>query len=129
MRKFHISILILIVILPLSYAFSDEITSLSKKASKLKVGMSRQVTMKLLGHPTWAVIPGDKGDFTLPDPRIALELHWRNSSCSPVVVQFNSAHKVIGWDEGRAFCGKDAHLFEPSNEYICDKSDRAKFCK
>ena len=131
MRKLHISILILslMIALPFSYAFSGEVTSLSKKASGLKIGMSRQAVISLLGHPTWAVIPGDKGDLSLPDPRIRLELYWKNTPCSPVVVQFDSAYKVTGWDEGRAFCGKDAHLFEPSNEYSCDKADRSKFCK
>lgn len=131
MRKIHISILILIImiILPLSYAFSGEVTSLSKKASGLKIGMSRQAVISLLGHPTWAVIPGDKGDLALPDPRIKLELYWKNTPCSPVVVQFNSVYKVTGWDEGRAFCGKDAHLLEPPNEYSCGKADRSKFCK
>ena len=131
MRKIQISIIILtvMVVLPWSYAFSGEVTSLSKKASGLKIGMPRQVVISLLGHPTWAVIPNDKGELALPDPRIKIELYWKNTPCSPVVVQFNSAHKVTGWDEGRAFCGKDAHLFEPSNDYSCVKAERAKFCK
>lgn len=129
MRRIHISILILTILLSFSYAFSGEVTSLSKKASGLKLGMSRQMVINLLGHSTWAVIPGDKGEFALPDPRIALELYWKNTPCSPVVVQFNSTHKVTGWDEGRAFCGKDAHLLQPSTEYSCGRSDRAQFCK
>ena len=131
MRKVHIATLILslVIMLPFSYAFSGEVTSLSKKASGLKIGMSRQSVISLLGNPAWAVIPGDKGDFSLPDPRIRLELYWKNTPCSPVVVQFNSAYKVTGWDEGRAFCGKDAQLFEPSNEYSCGKGDRSKLCK
>ena len=119
----------LMIILSFSYAFSGEVTSLSKKASELKLGMSRQSVISLLGHPTWAVIPGDKGDLALPDPRINLELYWKNTPCSPVVIQFDSAYKVTGWDEGRAFCGKDARLFEPSNEYSCGKADRSKLCK
>jgi len=126
---FLISIVILIMVLSSSFAFSGAVTSLSKKASGLKIGMSRQAIISLLGHPTWAVIPNDKGDLALPDPRIRLELYWENTPCSPVVVQFDSVYKVTGWDEGRAFCGKDAHLFEPSNDYSCKRSDRAKFCK
>ena len=131
MRKLFISILIitLMIVLPFSYAFSSEVTSLSKKASGLKIGMSRQAVISLFGHPTWAIIPNDKGDLALPDPRIKLELYWKNTPCSPVVVQFNSVYKVTGWDEGRAFCGKDAHLLEPPNEYLCGKADRSKFCK
>jgi len=117
------------IILPLSYAFSGGVTSLSKKASELKIGMSRKVVINLLDHPTWAVIPSDKGDFALPDPRIKLELYWKNTPCSPVVVQFNSVYKVTGWDEGRVYCGKDAYLLEPPNNYSCGKADRSKFCK
>ena len=119
----------LMIILTFSYAFSGEVTSLSKKASKLKLGMSLQSVISLLVHPTWAVIPGDKGDFDLPDPRIKLELYFKNTPCSPIVVQFNSAYKVTGWDEGRAFCGRDAQLLERSNEYSCGEGDRSKLCK
>ena len=113
----------------MQHAFSGELTTLSKKASQLKLKASRQSVINLLGNSTWAILPSDKGEFALPDPRIKLELHWKNTPCSPVIVQFDSAHKVTGWDEGRGFCGKDAHLFEPSNEYSCEKSDRTKFCK
>jgi len=129
MKKIYIPILILIIVIPLSYAFSGEVTTLSQKASELKLRMSRKAVINLLGHPTWAVMPSDKGEWALPDSRIKLELYWKNTPCSPVIVQFNSAYKVTGWDEGRGFCGKDVHLFEPSNEYSCGKSDRKIFCK
>lgn len=129
MKKIYIPILILIIVFPLSYAFSGEITALSKKASKLKLRMSRQSAINLLGHSTWAVIPSDKGELALPDPRIKLELYWKNPDCTPVIVQFDSSYKVTGWDEGRAYCGKDAYLFEPPVEYSCSKSDRKKYCK
>lgn len=129
MKKIQVLIVALIVAFPLSHALSGEITSLSRKASGLKIGMTRQAVINLLGASTWAVIPGDQGDLALPDPRIRLELYWKNPPCSPVVVQFDSSYKVTGWDEGRAICGKDAHLFEPSNEYLCGKADRTKFCK
>jgi len=109
MRKLKILVIVLIVVFPLSYAFSGEITNLSKKASGLKIGLSHQTVISILSNPTWAVIPGDKGDLSLPDPRIKLELYWKNTPCSPVVVQFDSAYKVTGWDEGRAFCGKDVY--------------------
>ena len=129
MKKIQILIIALIVAFPISHVLSGEITSLSKKASALKIGMTRQAAINLLGTSAWAVIPGDKGDLELPDPRIRLELYWKNPPCSPMVVQFDSSYKVTGWDEGKAFCGKDAHLFEPSNEYSCGKADRTKFCK
>jgi hypothetical protein len=107
---------------------SGEITILSQKASEIKLGMSRKVVINLLGHPTWAVIPSDKGELALPDTRIKLELYWKNTPCSPVIVQFNSTYEVTGLDEGIGFCGNQVHLFEPSDEYSCRKSDRAKFC-
>lgn len=111
-----------------SSAFSAEITSLSKKAATLTIGMSRQDVVSLLGIPSWAVIPTDKGDFHLSSVRAILGLYWKNTPCSPVVVDFDDAYKVIGWDEGRALCGDDASLYEPSIEYSCSKKDRAELC-
>jgi hypothetical protein len=130
LRKITIilSICLSVFLLPLS-AYSGGVTKLSKKASRLKIGMSRQSVLTLLGRPTWAIIPGDSGDFSLPDPRLKLELYWKNPGCSPVVVQFNAGLKVTGWDEGRAYCGKDAHLLQPTDAYSCHKSDRVRFCK
>jgi hypothetical protein len=131
MGKLHISNVILFLLLFLStpYAFPGEITNLSKKASELKIGMSRQAIISLLGHPTWAVIPSDKGRLSLPDSRIRLTLYWKNAPCTPVIVQFDSAYKATGWSEGRVSCGKDVHLLDPSNEYSCAKVDRSKFCQ
>ncbi|MFC1886474.1 hypothetical protein ACFLZM_05400 [Thermodesulfobacteriota bacterium] len=122
-KRFYtiITILSLIVICPLLYSLSGEITELSKKASGLKIGMSGASVISLLDRATWAVIPGNEGDLALPDPRIKLELYWQNTPCTPVIAQFNSAHRVTGWDEGRALCGEDAHLFEPSDEYSAKK--------
>jgi hypothetical protein len=121
--------LIILMALPISYAHSSEVTSLSEKASHLKIGMSRQEVIKLLGPPTWAVIPGDRGQFTLSDPSLSLELHWKNRPCAPVVVQFNRNNRVDGWDEGRAICGEDAKLFELTKDYSSKRPDRSKFCK
>jgi hypothetical protein len=130
MKKTFLGILFLgAIFLSLSFAIAAEITQLSKKASRLRLGMTRENVIRLLGKPKWAVIPNDKGEFALSDRRIKLELHWHNPGCNPVVVQFNDMLKVTGWDEGRAFCGKDARLFEPSDEYSCIKPDRDKFCK
>jgi hypothetical protein len=126
---FFISILVLILVFPLPYAFSGDPTALSKKAAQLKLTTSRQSAIKLLGHSTWAVIPGDKGEWAITDPGIKLELYWKNRPYAPVVVQFDSADKVVGWDEGRDSCAVYCKYFEPPNEYACSKSDRAKFCK
>lgn len=119
---------ILTVMLPV-LLFAGKISELSKKASSLKIGMSRQSVITLLGPPTWAVIPDETHDFTLRDPRIKLELYWKNPGCSPVIVQFNAKFNVSGWDEGRIYCGKDAHLFEPAEDYSCNLPDRARYCK
>ncbi len=132
MRKIHISILILtlIIILPWSYAVSGEITDLSKKASEINIRMPKKTVIRLLGRPTWAVIPSDGGEFAIRAPAmVKLELFWKNIPCSPVIVSFNSAYRVVGQDEGWGFCGKDAHITEPTNEYLCGKADRAKFCR
>jgi hypothetical protein len=103
-------------------------TKLSEKASEIKIGMSRQSVIRLLGSATWAFIPGEEGDCALPNPSIGLELYWRNPGCAPVVVQFDHSNIVMGWDEGR-LCIKDAHVLEPSDECSCKKSDRVKFCR
>jgi len=129
MKRAYFGILVVsVILLALSYATAGKVTELSKKASQLKMGMSRQAVIRLLGPATWASIPGDEGEFPIPDPRIKLELYWRNPGCAPVVVDFNRNLRVIGWGEGR-LCIKDAHLLEPSDEYSCKKPDRAKFCK
>ena len=134
MRKIYPSknristVLALTFLLP-AFVFAGQATELSKRASSLKTGMSRNAVIKLLGPPTWAIIPGDAYDFTLPDPRIKLELYWKNPGCSPVIVQFNASDKVTGWDEGRIYCGKEAYLFEPAKDYSCENSERARYCR
>jgi hypothetical protein len=108
--------------------FSGELTDLSITASKLKIGMSRKEVISFLGTPTWAVIQSDRGNFSLMAP-IIIELYWKNTPCTPVAVDFDSTDTVTGWDEGRALCGKDAYMLEPSGDYSCGKADRNKFCK
>ena len=129
MKRIYCGILAISVItLLFSSAFAGKISQLSKKASQLTMGMSREAVIQLLGPATWASIPSDKGEFAIPDPGIKLELYWRNLGCVPVVVDFDSNLRVIGWDEGRV-CIEGAHLSEPSEEYSCNKTDRSKFCK
>jgi hypothetical protein len=121
-------IYLFLLLIILQIAFAGEITELSKKASSLKMGMTREGVINLLGRADWAVIPGDKGAFGIPDPSIGLVLYWKNPGWNPVAVQLNIAFKVIGWDEGRAYNGKDASLLEPSKEYSCEKPDRRDYC-
>ena len=110
-------------------ALSNVYTELSLKASGMSAGMSRSEVISLLGPPSWAVIKGDTGKFTIEDPNIHLVLYWKNGECSPVIVRFDSGLKVSHWEDGSDYCGKDAHLFEPSDEYSCSKPDRTKQCQ
>lgn len=127
-KSSHVRVLVAFVFAFVGIA-AAEVTELSQTASRLQTGMSRQSVIDLLGHPTWAVIPGDSGELALPDPRIGLELYWQNSPCGPVIVQFSATKReVTGWDEGRAICGEGSHLLEPSASYSCDKSDRVNYC-
>jgi len=109
-----------------------DLTPLSQKAARLKIGMTRGEAIHLLGAPTWAIIPGDSGKFKLPEPTVNssmfFELRWANAGCVPVVVSFDQNMVVKGWDEGRWLCGKGAKVFEPGRDYSCKKTDRNKFC-
>ena len=129
MKRIYCAILAISVItLLFSPAFAGKISQLSKKASQLKMGISREAVIQLLGPATWASIPSDKGEFAIPGPETRLELFWNNPCCVPVVVDFDRNLRVIGWDEGR-LCTEDAHLLEPPEGYSCKKPDRGKFCK
>lgn len=111
-----------------SVAGAVEPTPLSQKAAQLKYGMSRTAVIDLLGNPDWASIPGDSGDYALPDPSFGLELRWRNAGCSSVAVLFNLQQRVNGWDEGR-LCVKGVEELEPNANYACSKSDRKRYCE
>jgi hypothetical protein len=100
-----------------------------RKSWRQFLGISREGVINLLGKADWAVIPGDKGEFAIPDPSIKLVLYWKNPGWNPVAVQFDNAIKVTGWDEGRAYQGKDANLLEPPKEYSCEKPDRKNYSK
>lgn len=69
-------------------------TELSKKALKLRVGMSKQAVYQLLGEPTWAL--SYKG--------MPLDWLYRNAQCNPVDVTFDAKGSVTGFDQGRAKC-------------------------
>jgi hypothetical protein len=109
---------------------AQEITPLSAKAGRLENGLTRSEVIGRLGRPTWAVLPTDTGDFKIPDPSVSLVLIWKNPPCAPVVVDLDRNKKVIGWDEGRAVCGKDVQLLqlEPPTTRSCSLSDRTNFC-
>ncbi|MBN8740940.1 MAG: hypothetical protein J0H86_15665 [Xanthomonadaceae bacterium] len=109
---------------------AQELTALSAKAGGLETGMTRNQVIARLGPPTWAVLPSDTGDFKIPDSSISLMLAWKNAPCAPVVVDFDHSGKVIGWDEGRAVCGKDVELLrlELPGSRSCSQADRSRAC-
>lgn len=104
------------------------VTELSKKAAKLKTGMSKDETKLLLGPPTWAVLPTDKGEWKL-HPAQRLELMWRNGNCNPVVVSFDAKMRVDGWSEGRSVCGEKPYAFAPGDELLCKRPGRGTACR
>jgi hypothetical protein len=131
MRKNCLPILMMTIMILASLAApAGVLTTLSQKASRLKLGMTRAEVIALLGSPTWASIRGDTGEFAPSAPKVALELFWRNPGCKPVVVDFDNNFRVTGWDEDRdCLPDADVHLGEPPDEYSCRRPDRAAFCK
>ena len=108
--------------------FTKQPTPLSRKASRVSTGMTRAKVLRLLGPPTWATLFGDTSDLAPPDPRIALDLYWRNEGCTPIAVDLDRQYRVTGIDEGR-LCGTGAPLFEPSRAYSCNRPDRQRHCR
>lgn len=104
-------------------------TALTKKAASLKLKMSRVEVIKLLGKPTWAILPSDKGELALPKGT-ALELYWSNTGCGPVIVMFNKAMQATGWDQGQ-FCmeGAGAAMNPKERSLSCKNKDRKIICQ
>jgi len=119
-----------LVILSVALQGAQEITPLSTKAGQLANGLTRSEVIGRLGRPTWAILPTDKGDFKTPDASVSLVLIWKNPPCAPVVVDFDRNKEAIGWDEGRAICGKDVQLLqlEPPSTRLCSLTDRNNYC-
>lgn len=103
-------------------------TALSEKAATIKTGASQAAVVKLLGAPTWAVLPTDKGSLQLPDPDIRLELRWDNAPCFPVAVLFDRGYLVSGIDAG-FLCKQDLKVPKPPDSMSCSKPDRRKYCQ
>jgi hypothetical protein len=103
-------------------------TPLSVKAAQLKRDMTRAEVIALLGAPTWARLPTDKGEDALA-PGLSLELRWKNGNCSPVAVSFNAAGRVNGWDEGRALCFEKPYPYVPDESLSCKRNHRARYCR
>ena len=127
MRVTQWCLIALLSVVMISTGHAQERTELSQKAGRLRIGMTRSQVISLLGPATWAAIPGDQGEYALPDPRIRLELFWKNGRCGPVAVMFDTEYRVSGWDEGRV-CFDTEGLTDPSEEYLCEKADRKRYC-
>jgi hypothetical protein len=107
-----------------------ETTALSKKASTLKMGMSLKGVVKLLGNPTWLILPTDGGEYEGFVPPGLYGLMWINGECAPVAVHFKETNSsVTGWDEGKLLCGEDPKLFNPSDKFSIQEKDRSAFFK
>src|SRR3954465_8981870 len=103
-------------------------TALSVKAAQLKRDMTRAEVIALLGAPTWARLPTDKGEDALA-PGLSLELRWANGYCNPVAVSFNAAGRVNGWDAGRAVCLDKPYPYVPDDTVSCKRKERARYCR
>lgn len=110
---------------------AQSITSLSEKAQHLEIGMTRDHVIARLGPATWALLPTDTGDFSIPDASVSLVLIWKNPPCAPVLMDFDRDGTLIGMDEGRSVCGKDVELFkfEPPDSRSCARTDRNSDCR
>jgi len=128
---------ILIAVATASLCFSlsaaAEVTSLSKSAASIKMGMSRSNIIAKLGPADFVVHSADAGDSAqeLRDfaPGVLLELYWKNGKCGPVVVQFNANSKATGWDEGRAICLEKEYSYLPDSQYGCTNSTHSNLCR
>jgi len=77
----------------------EQQTELTAKAKTLQLGMTRSEVIAVLGRPTGAVLPADRGTLKLPtDPSTRLELLWDNPPCNLVMVDFDERGLSIGWD-------------------------------
>jgi len=93
-------------------------TTLSKKALQLKIGMTKEDVVHLLGEPTWA--DGSKGHF--------LVWSWKNGHCNPIRVTFDKNRQVNGFDEGRLVCLAANYTRTPSAQYSCSHKNRKHLC-
>ena len=106
-----------------------QITARSKKITELSLGMSRYEVLRKMGPPTWAVVKGDTGRWSLY-PNQALVLYWHNGACNPVGAAFNDQDVLMGWDAGRALCYTDgSYPLVPADSQKCPRSDERLFCE
>lgn len=93
-------------------------TELSRKAMHLRIGMTREEVLVLLGRPTWA--QSYKG--------IPLDWSWRNGFCNPVDVTFDEGLRVNGFNQGRAICLVATYEDVPDDENLCSNPKVAPLC-
>jgi len=125
MKRICLFLFIFFTCATISYA---DLTSLSKKASQLKMGMSLKSVIALLGEPDWLILSSDTGSYKDAVPPNLYQVMWSNNDCVPVAVHFDiSNSKATGWDEGKWLCGSSAKPFTPSPQYSLDQKNRREF--
>ena len=97
------------------------VTELSQQASELRLGMTTEEVLALLGPPSWAVTSEDSSEYSGLD--LPLLLIWKNGNCNPVEVEFSVVGEALGWNEGRALCGDAEYAFLPEEAFACPRID------
>jgi hypothetical protein len=99
-------------------------TDLSRRTVSLTMRMSHTEVLDTLGTPpNWVFLPGDSGDWALPEG-VFLELTWDNGPCPPVSADFDAEGKLTGWNGGAPTdhtCDAKvtAMLVPPRGQYGC----------
>lgn len=96
----------------------------------LREGLSRTEVIRLLGFPSWAVLPGDRGNFDTLDRSMheALILVWPVPGCNPMTVVFNDSMQVMVWDGGGQVCTM-GDAVNPTRQHSCARRDRRRYCQ
>lgn len=99
----------------------------TKEMGKLRLGMSRQKVINLLGPASWVILSTDRGKYTLSDDTLAFELQWENKDCRNASVAFSKVTQgAVGWDDGSGYCESSP---PPSfDRFSCNKPDRQALC-
>ena len=106
----------------------EKVDSIHEKIGQIKKGMGKPQVLEILGRPNWVGIETDRGDFGVKDQNTFFILYWRDPGFPVISVHFNHS-ETVRWD---AMVGNQetyTHLFEPSQVYSCDNSDRSNFCQ
>ena len=117
------------------YSPGKAITKLSEKAARVGKGKewTRKEAIRLLGLPTWVLLPGDKSEFE-PESANFVDLYWDNGKCAPVGLTIDIGTRgqmVVGIDEGRGLCYKNGPypMGPKRGKFSCKEKKRAAYCR